>query len=376
MTRFRCTASLLALIGGLLLGGVANAHAPKIGILMSSYGDIDGPEELRELVVNTLSDPDVLPLPVVLRQVIAQGGYEITKDALLEEYAAIGNRTNTRYNTRRQADLVAAKLRWLGYDAKGYAGFTMTYPYVREALNEAQSDGIDRLVVFYQGAQYSQVTSFVTFRHVEEYLNNHPEWDVDVIGVKSFYDTQGFEQLLVNNLSRTWEEAFPGALARDVCIFLPVHGNVLTWIDKGDPYARQVMHNVGSIKSHFSGSYVAHGFQNHDETPFVQWTGPEWKMVMDEIVRQPCSKVLTSGQISIAVDVLGSAYDHGVLMPEYLFKKAREAGVHKEFALVPMVNTNSDFIELLRDLALEALDGRGDLVRLGVGELRALDLKP
>jgi len=378
MTTAKWIHSFLAMAFGLglvTMTTAASASQPKIGVLIGSYGDVDGPDEFKELVVNTLTDPDVLPIPGFLSKIIAELGYRMTKDKVLAEYVAIGGKSNMRYNTRVQADLVADGLRQLGYDAKGYSGFTMTFPYVKEALSEAQSDGVQKLVVFYEGAQFSQVTAFIVFRHVEEYLARHPGWKVQVIGVKSFSDDPRFGQQLVSNLEETWQASFPGAAAEDVCIYLPMHGNVLTWIDKGDPYLDQVMRNVANIKAHFPKTYVAYGFQNHDELPFVKWTTPRWDTALDDLVGRSCSKVLSSGQVSFTVDSLETLYDHAIGESEYLFEQASGAGVQKDFALVPMFNSDPRFVELLRDLSVEALEGLGDIIPLGVGELKKLDLQ-
>jgi hypothetical protein len=50
--------------------------------------------------------------------------------------------------------------------------------------------------------------------------------------------------------------------------------------------------------------------------------------------------------------------------------------VKKEFALVPMFNAQPEFVGLLRDLAVEAMARKGDIVRLGTGMLKKLDLAP
>jgi ferrochelatase len=280
-----------------------------------------------------------------------------------------------RYNTRMQANKVAQLLSNEGFDAKGYAGFTMTFPYVKEALNAAQSDGVEKLVVFYEGAQFSQVTAYIVFRHVEEYLAKHPEWKVEVIGVKSFSDDPRFKQQLATNLEKTWQKAFPQAPASDVCIFLPMHGNVMTWVEKGDPYFDQVMRNVDYLKQYFAGNSVTYGFQNHDEIPFLKWTTPKDDDALNELAKQECSKVLSSGQVSFTVDSLETLYDHAIGEREYLQEQAAKLGSKKDFALVPMFNSSPEFVNFLKDLSLEALNGQGDIIALGVGELEKIDLK-
>ena len=91
MTTAKWIHSFLAMAFGLglvTMTTAASASQPKIGVLIGSYGDVDGPDEFKELVVNTLTDPDVLPIPGFLSKIIAELGYRMTKDKVLAEYVA------------------------------------------------------------------------------------------------------------------------------------------------------------------------------------------------------------------------------------------------------------------------------------------------
>lgn len=369
--------TLVSLCGLLLLAhpALAVSTQAKIGVLITSYGDIDDPSELRDYVVRTLKDPDIIPLPSSLRWMIAELGYPILRNKILEEYAAIGGNTKLRRNTRLQAAKVAADLRERGFDAQGYVGFSMTFPFISEALEQAQLDDVDTLVVLYQGAQYSQVTSFIQFREVEAYLSKHPEWRVKVVGVKSFSEDPRFVEMLISNIEKTWQQHLPGVQANDVCIFLPLHGQIESWLTLGDPYFDQVIDNIDVIKYRFADSYVSYGFQNHDEMPFIKWTQPSWHQAIDDVARQDCTKVIISGQVSYTIDSLETLYDHNIAMPQRLTSQAELLNKKKEYVMVPMFNDDQYFAQYLAQISVEALEGEGDIVQLGTGALSALDLK-
>jgi ferrochelatase len=356
---------VLNLCLGTLLGlSVQLAHADeKVGVLFGSYGDVDNPQtELKELVTNTLTDPDVLPLPGWLNQTVAQLGWQMDKDALFDEYAAIGNSTNMRANSQAQADAVAAQLQAAGIDAKGYRGFTMTFPYVKDTLAQIQQDQVDRLVVFYQGAQYSKVTAQIVFRHVREYLAQHPDWDIEVIAVRSFSYDRRFIDLLISNIENRLATTFADIPRSDMCIFLPMHGNVMKWINEGDPSLDQMMYVVDQVASRFPQAYVSHGFQNHDELPLVEWTEPNTDTALTEVASQPCSGVLINGQISFTVDSLETLYDHGVAEPEFLQNQIQTQSLpDKKIFVEPMWNSDPEFVDYLATLTEETLMGMGDL---------------
>ncbi len=333
----------------------------KIGVLIGSYGDVDDPSEARGLAVNTLEDPDVVPLPGFLRTIIARLGWEMKKNSILEEYAAIGNQTGLRANTTLQAEGVAQRLRAMGLDAHAYTGFTQISPSVEDALRQAQADGMEALVVFYQGAQYSRATSYLVFRDTRQYLAKHPEWKVEAVAVRSFSNDQRFRDLMVDNIQGRIEESFPGVPPEDVCVFLPMHGNITIWIERGDPFLDQALNLLNYLREAFPRSYVSHGFQNHSELPVVKWTEPEWDSAADELVQQPCSKVLINGQATFTVDSLETLYDHDIMIRNYIMEKARERGRDVEVVNDKMLNAQPAFLDLLAALAREALEFKGDI---------------
>ena len=339
----------------------ADEEGKKVGLLFGSYGDADDLSEVRELVTNTITDPDVMPLNGFVRSIVGTFGWYFVKDGLLDEYRAIGGGTGFRARSQRQADLVAQQLQDQGLDAQAYTGFTMTFPYVYDTMDRIREDGIEQLVVFYQGAQYSHVTGYIVFREVNNYLADHPDWDVEVIGVRSFSDDPRFQNLVAENIDDVMETDFAGVPREDICVFLPMHGNVMHWINQGDPSYDQMLRVVDSISDYFPENYVSYGFQNHDEIPFTAWTEPNTDTALDELAQQPCSHVVINGQVSFTVDSLETLYDHSIAEVEYLDEAASAAGLPKEIVVDEMFNEDPLFVEFLQNLALEALAGQGDL---------------
>ena len=50
--------------------------------------------------------------------------------------------------------------------------------------------------------------------------------------------------------------------------------------------------------------------------------------------------------------------------PDRLQKRSRHNDIHKQFTAIPMFNADHDFIMFLRDLTLDALKGKGDVIHL------------
>lgn len=336
----------------------------RVAVLFGSYGDIDNAAELEGLVKSTLTDPDVLGLPAWLSGIIAHFGWKMEKQGLYEEYEAIGGASNMRANAQRQADAVAAKLSSQGIEAKGFIGFTMTSPSVADAMIRIRAEGFDKIVVLYHGAQYSHVTAQIVFRHVNKYLQANSDWSPEVTGVRSFSDER-FADLLISKIQSRLELDFSEIDQGDMCIFLPMHGNVMSLVKSGDPYVPQTEFIVESIRNAFPAAFVSIGYQNHDEIPFVAWTQPDTDKALTEVAKKDCKGVLINGAVSFTVDSLETLYDHTIDEPNFLRKEISRLGqASKKIFVEPMLNDDPDFVDVLGDVINEALNGVGDIEQL------------
>lgn len=336
----------------------ANAET-KLGIMVSSFGDVDAKHEIEPFVKKTLLDKDVAPLPDSLRPAIVWAGWELKKKSIFEEYEAIGGATHFRATSLRQVTAVANELRELGYDAKGYAGFTMTNPSVADALDQMRRDGVNRVIIFYQGAQWSRPTSYIVYRNSLRYLDEHPEWNAHVTMVRSFSDDPRFRQLLVDSINERLASDFSDYKRNEVCLGLPMHGNPMPLVLNGDPGYGQMMRVVEFLKGIFPDMPVYHGFQNHDELS-SNWTMPDIHDVMVQVGNDACRAVLINGRISFTVDSLETLYDHAINEKSIV----QDVAPHKPVFVEKMFNDDPKFVDFLTIKALEALDGRGDLVDL------------
>jgi ferrochelatase len=344
-----------------------NASAKQlIGVMFGSYGDIDDVDtELRPFIRNTLTDPDILPLPAWLRATIADAGWYIERRNIRAQYKAIGGRTNSRALSQEQARLVAEILGDRGSDVRPYVGFTMTTPFVADALDAAQEDGIETLYVIYQGAQYAKDTAQILFRHVQEYLKKHPSWQVKVVGIRSFSDDRRFASLLASNIERRLEKDFSGYSADDICLFLTAHGNVLRSSKESDEYLMQVRRIIQNLKERFHNLDVSYGFHNHDEIPGIPWSQPSNGKAMQNIAQKPCQAVLVNGQISFTVDNLETLYNQVIEIPALLNKETEKLkGKPKKIVVDGAFNNDPEFVHFMADLVEEAARGEGDLTLL------------
>ncbi len=344
----------------MLFSTSALAATEKIGVLFSSFGDVDQAEEVEPFVKKTLGDPDVVPVPQFVKPILTRLGWKMSKKDVLAEYEAIGWATHFRESSQKQAQQVASIMRERGYDALGYSGFTMTFPFIAETLGKIQHDNVQRLVIFYQGAQWSRPTSYVVYRETARYLAAHPEWNVRVTMVRSFSDDTRFRNLIIDDIQSRLNTDFLGVSPNDVCIVLPAHGNPTKYNDAGDPAYDQMLGVFAAVRKSFPQYKVFHGFQNHSELPGLTWTQPQMDEVMKSVGKDQCNNVLINGRTSFTIDSLETLYDHAIGEVADLHSVAP----HKRVLVEKMFNEELPFSTLMADLAVEAMQGKGALAEL------------
>ncbi len=350
-----CFCSFLGGAGSLL------ASQAKVGVLFASYGDIDAPEEAEAYVKAAILDPDIAPIPNLLRPLVASVGWSMTGEATKEEYRRIGGGTQYRAAARQQAQLVVEALGKQGLSAKAYTGFVFVAPHIVETMAQVQADGITDLIVFNQGAQYSAVTQGINFREVRRYLGQHPEWKVQVTGVRSFSDDPRFVELMAQSVEAGIAQNFAQTPAEELCLLFPLHGVPSKLPEQGDPAIPQMLRLVDAMRARFSEYPIFYGFQNHDEFPGSQWVQPKVEAVAADMANDPrCKSVLIDGRGSFTIDNLETFYDQGVTQREIL----EQGNPQIKIAVSPMFNSELAFVELMATLSREALQGKGDLERL------------
>ncbi len=336
----------------------AQNQTPKVGVLFASYGDVSSLEEVEQYVKNSINDPDIIPIPDWVRPFVAWLGWEIRKSHVYQEYEVIKDLLRYRQASREQSDIVEKKLNQAGLNAKTYIGFVLANPSIEEALTQAQSDGIEELVIINQGAVYAKVTTELNFRETREYLQNHAEWKVKVIGVKSFLEDQRFLKLVALSTQVAIQKEFPTIQPSDLCLFFPLHGVYTKILNEGDPSYSQMMYGVNAMKGFFRNHPVFHGFQNHDEFGWVSWTQPSVTVVAEEIGRHPCSAVIINGRLTFTVDNVETLADEVINQKERILSQNRQ----KNVVVLPMFNKEESFADYMVTLTKEALAGYGDIV--------------
>jgi protoheme ferro-lyase len=79
--------------------------------------------------------------------------------------------------------------------------------------------------------------------------------------------------------------------------------------------------------------------------------------VAENIAKDSCLNVIIDGRVSFTVDSLETLFDHAINEKGIIQDLDRD----KNIAVQSMFNDHEGFAELLKDIAMEGLEGKGDI---------------
>lgn len=345
--------------------------APEVGALLTSHGDIDRPaEELEAYTKTAVLKNGAMPVPQWSRPALARFGYPVMRGELESQYAATGP-THYREQSERQSAAVTAAMKKIGLPGKAYVGYNFTPPFIADSLDRMRRDGVKKVLLFNQGAQFSLATLGESIKEAKEYLDAHPEWKAEVYVVRQFSDDPRFRQMLARDIERDAKIAFPGQSASNVCVLIASHGLPLPLIEKGDPATRQMLAAVDELRDRLAPHPTHHGFMNDDFVPGVGWTEPDVVQTAENMRAEPCENVLLDARLSFTAHHRAPLYDANVEAREVLEREGpapgRKPGPNeraKKVVLAPNFDDDPEFAALIADKAAEALQGKGDVQRI------------
>ncbi|MEI8025180.1 MAG: ferrochelatase [Pseudomonadota bacterium] len=337
----------------------------KIGILLASHGDIDNADtELKPYIEVSFKKNVGIPLPDWSREILTGPAYALSVSTVKAQYDIIGA-TNYKAKSEIQRQAVEEELARVGLKGRVYLGYNFTPPFIYDALTQMQKDGIEKIVVFNKGAQFSYASSGENMEDTLEYLHDHPEWNVEAIGYKYYSQDERFRAVLAEAIQKDAQSSFPGVLPKDICILVASHGLPMWLIDKGDPAIRQMRDAFADIKVRLREYRLYHGFLNDDFFPGAQWVSPKALVVADKLAEDGCKNVLMDGRLSFTTHHRATLYD---LNYEVRNRLAQLGGAPNQggpkVVLAPNFDGSRSFANLIATLSKEALSGKGKLAIL------------
>lgn len=275
-------------------------------------------------------------------------GYRPTSQEIIHEvrerYREIGGRSPILERTKAQADALESALNVNGGKFKAYVGMRHWHPFIKDTLEEMQSQGIERAVGLVMAPHYSRMSIGAYYKKIEE-----ADSPIAFSRIENWHLQTGYIHALVNRV-RDALKRFPEEVRADVPVIFTAHSlpeQILEW---NDPYPAQLRETVSAVMEKLGSQPYEFAYQSAAIST-IPWLGPDAGEVIERLVAKGNKHILLCpiGFVCEHVEIL---YDIDIVYQNL----ARSLGIHLE--RIEMLNTAPEMITglagLIREKAKEA----------------------
>lgn len=327
--------------------------AAEVGVLLLNMGGPDRQEAIRPFLYNIFGDRQIIELPggalgqTLLGRLIVHTRLQDVK----KNYRLIGGGSPIVHWTTIQMEGLQERLTARLADVPR-VGMAMRYwhPFADEALRELSAAGVKRVVGLTLYPHYSQATTGSSQRDLMA-AAERLGMDMKFSFINSWHDHPAYLDLWAKRLTDALNGLPPDVRAR-VQLLVSAHGLPQKFIDRGDPYVEQIKGTMNGVLARLENPPPVHlGFQSR--TGPVKWIGPG----TPDVIRQLAANghdALLMWPIAFVSDHIETTYEIGMLFRD----DAVRAGI-KEYHVVPQFNDDPRLWDVLGDLVIDHLEGRG-----------------
>jgi protoporphyrin/coproporphyrin ferrochelatase len=318
--------------------------ADPLALLLLNLGGPDSLDAVKPFLLNLFSDPLVLDIPFgpFARKLLA---HYIVWSRLEESkgfYEKIGGRSPIRPLTEEQGTALANELgKRLNRTVHAYPAFRCWHPYIKEALDQAKTDGCRRVVGLSMFPQYHRATTASCILELRQLTDEAT--DVDVSFVDRFARDPGYLDAISETVGEglaTWTEAERGR----VHVLFSAHGAIQSVIDAGDPYQEDIEATVAGIRERLPEIATRSTLAYQSRATPSAWLRPYTPNTIERLAKENV-KDLVVVPISFVSDHVETLYEIDILYGEL----AKKCGI-TTFRRAPALNARPSFINALASL--------------------------
>lgn len=272
---------------------------------------------------------------------------------LIEEYERIGG-SPLKTQARQQARRLEIALRRRSFDVKCYSGMQFTEPFIADAVAQAKSDGMERLVALPVYPLCGASTTVAALDDVQAALNEL-EWDVPIREISGWHRHPDFLRLHAENILDFTKREAVNLHAADTMLVYSAHGTPLKYLEDGPRYVMYVEETCRMVARELGTTDYVIGYQNHANRG-VKWTPPD----IDDVIRG----LDTARVVVVPISFMHEQSETLSELDGELREVAEEAGI--AFHRVPVPHDHPRFPALLADLVEDALRPEPIMGELGL----------
>ncbi len=308
-------------------------------LILLNMGGPDSLEAIEPFLYNLFSDRELIQLPLggLLQKPFAKLISHFRSKKVRESYAYIGGRSPLLEWTQKQAAGIAELL---GGRVQPFVVMRYWQPRAQEVLVRLKAQGIRQAIVL---SMYPHYTGATTGSSVKDFRRQaallYPELEFQLI--EQWYDWPGYIQALANRV-REGLENFHELMRDDVRILFSAHALPQKFIERGDPYQRQVETTATEVMALVGNYRWSIAYQSRSGP--VRWMTPGTDT---EIVR-----LGAEGEKSLLMVPISFVSDHIETLEEIDLQYrllAEQYGI-PHFFRAPSLNDHADFLSGMADL--------------------------
>jgi len=321
------------------------SETKPLGLVLLNMGGPDSLAAVEPFLYNLFSDRELIRLPAgaLLQKPFAKLISHFRAKHVRENYRAIGGASPLLDWTQKQAAGIAARL---GDHVNPYVVMRYWQPRAAEVLRQMAADGIEQAVVL---SMYPHYTAATTGSSLNDFCRAaaqvYPQLKFTTI--KQWYDWPGYLDALAARI-RQGLESYHELMRDQVPILFSAHALPQKYIDRGDPYLKQVMATVEGVMQRVGERPWYVGFQSRSGP--VKWMEPETTAVM--------TRLAAEGQDSLLVVPVSFVSDHIETLHEIdiEYLEFAESKGFRHYVRAPSLNDGGDFLDALADLVKQNLE--------------------
>ncbi|XP_045509271.1 ferrochelatase, mitochondrial [Colias croceus] len=224
----------------------SQVQKPKTAIIMLNMGGPQTVDQVGDYLHRIMTDRDMIQLPVQSRLgpwIASRRTEEVKK-----KYQEIGGGSPIYRWTDLQGKLLTEALdQMLPASAphKHYIAFRYVPPFTEEALEQLESDGVERAIIFSQYPQYSCATTGSSLNAIADFYKDRKRPNIKF----SMIERWGNNPLLATVFAERIKEKlllFDGSVRNQVMIMFTAHSLPLKAVSRGDTYPHEVAASVSA----------------------------------------------------------------------------------------------------------------------------------
>lgn len=324
---------------------------PKVGILLANLGTPDAPtaQALRPYLKQFLMDRRVVEIPRLIWWCILNGIILLVRPKKsAEKYASIWAKEGSplMVYAQQQKKLLQGYLsQKINSPFAVELGMTYGNPSMQNAIESLKTQGCDRILVFPLYPQYAASSTAAALDAVWRVLlkmRNVPA----IRTIKHYHDHPLYIQALASHIQAYWKQH-----GKPEKLVMSFHGVPKFHLLKGDPYhcechktARLLAQALGLSKEQYQVAFQSRFGRQ-------EWLQPYLANTLDALGKQQLKRidVVCPGFSSDCLETLEEIAMEG----KHLFQSVGGG----EYHYIPALNSEAVWIEAMRDIALEHLQG-------------------